>query len=225
MNSSQQQLFFVCDRKDVPDDSAVAKVFRESVKDSQPCDEQWAATSSASSREPGRSISMHISRDMVGESTHMQLIFVEGISEYKEKYLYMYIWIFIYKYSFIYRNDAGWDLRVITGLQKPGSREISEREDDSDGSHSSFPVLWRQKILRVRDKLTCFIVNSPGVQRVHLLSWKHLCVSGVSSALWTLFKTLCLLERRPGMNRQLLKVLKKNSAFILTYSCLFLPDM
>ncbi len=150
MNSSQQQLFFVCDRKDVPDDSAVAKVFRESVKDSQPCDEQWAATSSASSREPGRSISMHISRDMVGESTHMQLIFVEGISEYKEKYLYMYIWIFIYKYSFIYRNDAGWDLHVITGLQKPGSREISEREDDSDGSHSSFPVLWRQKILRVR---------------------------------------------------------------------------
>ncbi|XP_058623683.1 protection of telomeres protein 1 isoform X3 [Onychostoma macrolepis] len=64
--------------KDVPDDSAVAKVFRESAKDSQPCDEQWAATSSASSREPGRTISMHISRDMVGESTHMQLIFVEG---------------------------------------------------------------------------------------------------------------------------------------------------
>uniref|UniRef100_A0A673NHL5 Protection of telomeres protein 1 n=1 Tax=Sinocyclocheilus rhinocerous TaxID=307959 RepID=A0A673NHL5_9TELE len=64
--------------KYVPDDSAVAKVFRESVKDNQPCDEQWAATSSASSREPGRTISMHISRDMVGESTHMQLIFVEG---------------------------------------------------------------------------------------------------------------------------------------------------
>uniref|UniRef100_A0A671NJ43 Protection of telomeres protein 1-like n=1 Tax=Sinocyclocheilus anshuiensis TaxID=1608454 RepID=A0A671NJ43_9TELE len=64
--------------KDVPDDSAVAKVFRESVKDNQPCDEQWATTSSASSREPGRTISMHISRDMVGESTHMQLIFVEG---------------------------------------------------------------------------------------------------------------------------------------------------
>uniref|UniRef100_A0A673HMZ8 Protection of telomeres protein 1 n=1 Tax=Sinocyclocheilus rhinocerous TaxID=307959 RepID=A0A673HMZ8_9TELE len=64
--------------EDVPDDSAVAKVFRESAKDSQPCDEQWAATSSASSREPGRAISMHISRDMVGESTHMQLIFVEG---------------------------------------------------------------------------------------------------------------------------------------------------
>uniref|UniRef100_A0A8C1CMF8 Protection of telomeres protein 1 n=1 Tax=Cyprinus carpio carpio TaxID=630221 RepID=A0A8C1CMF8_CYPCA len=64
--------------EDVPDDSAVAKVFRESAKDSQPCDEQWAATSSASSREPGRTISMHISRDMVGESTHMQLIFIEG---------------------------------------------------------------------------------------------------------------------------------------------------
>uniref|UniRef100_A0A672RDN5 Protection of telomeres protein 1 n=1 Tax=Sinocyclocheilus grahami TaxID=75366 RepID=A0A672RDN5_SINGR len=64
--------------KDVPDDSAVAKVFRESVKDNQPCDELWAATSSASSREPGRTISMHISRDMVGESTYMQLIFVEG---------------------------------------------------------------------------------------------------------------------------------------------------
>ncbi|XP_050955785.1 protection of telomeres protein 1 isoform X3 [Labeo rohita] len=63
---------------DVPDDSAVSKVFRESAKDNQPCDEQWAATSSASSREPGRTISMHISRDMVGESTHMQLIFVEG---------------------------------------------------------------------------------------------------------------------------------------------------
>ncbi|XP_067292194.1 protection of telomeres protein 1 isoform X3 [Pseudorasbora parva] len=63
---------------DVPDDSAVAKVFRESARENQPCDEQWAATSSASSREPGRTISMHISRDMAGEGTHMQLIFVEG---------------------------------------------------------------------------------------------------------------------------------------------------
>ncbi|XP_077067158.1 protection of telomeres protein 1 isoform X1 [Siphateles boraxobius] len=64
--------------KDVPDDGAVAKVFRESARENQPCDEQWAATSSASSREAGRTISMHISRDMVGQSTHMQLIFVEG---------------------------------------------------------------------------------------------------------------------------------------------------
>lgn len=93
---------------------------------------------------------MHISRDMVGESTHMQLIFIEGILTMKRS-----IFICIFEYPFtnklcMYRNDAGWDLCVITGLQKPGSCEISEQQDDSDGSHSSIPVLWRQKILRVR---------------------------------------------------------------------------
>lgn len=82
---------FVCDRKDVPDDGAVAKVFRESARENQPCDEQWAATSSASSREAGRTISMHISREMVGQSTHMQLIFVEGASNYIEKLFLIYI--------------------------------------------------------------------------------------------------------------------------------------
>ncbi|XP_056307963.1 protection of telomeres protein 1 isoform X3 [Danio aesculapii] len=66
--------------KDVPDDSAVANIFLESARDNQPCDEQWAATSSANSREPGRTISMHVSKDMVGESSHMQLIFIEGIT-------------------------------------------------------------------------------------------------------------------------------------------------
>ncbi|XP_039514000.1 protection of telomeres protein 1 isoform X2 [Pimephales promelas] len=64
--------------KDVPDDGAVAKVFRESARENRPCDVQWAATSSVRSREAGRNISMHISRDMVGQSTHMHLIFVEG---------------------------------------------------------------------------------------------------------------------------------------------------
>lgn len=161
----------------------------------------------------------------------------------------MYIWIFLYKYSFvIYRYDAGWDLRVITGLQKPGSREISERQDDSDGSHSTFPVLWRQKILRVRrqayllhSKLpwcsTCTsiimktVYDKPqGRIRSHLYVVKRIfvCVSGVSSALWTLFKTLCLLEWRPWMNRQSLKVLflKINNYIIyFDYLCQFLPDM
>lgn len=66
--------------KDVPDDSAVANIFLESARDNQPCDEQWAATSSANSREPGRTISMHVSKDMVGKSSHMQLIFIEGMT-------------------------------------------------------------------------------------------------------------------------------------------------
>lgn len=66
--------------KDVPDDNTVANIFLESARDNQHCDEQWAATSSTNSREPGRTISMHISKDMVGESSHMQLIFVEGMT-------------------------------------------------------------------------------------------------------------------------------------------------
>ncbi|XP_051546392.1 protection of telomeres protein 1-like isoform X2 [Myxocyprinus asiaticus] len=65
--------------REVPDDSMIGKLFRESARDNQPCLEFWAATSSARSTEPGRTISMHISSDMIGESTHTQLIFVQGM--------------------------------------------------------------------------------------------------------------------------------------------------
>ncbi len=66
----------------------------------------------------------------------------------------MYIWIFLYKYSFvIYRNDAGWDLRVITGLQKPGSREISERQDDSVDLTAPFLFSGDKRYYGYDDKL------------------------------------------------------------------------
>ncbi|XP_051548820.1 protection of telomeres protein 1-like isoform X3 [Myxocyprinus asiaticus] len=65
--------------REVPDDSTIGKLFQESARDDQPCHEFWAATSLRST-EAGRIISMHISRDMVGESTHTQLIFIQGIT-------------------------------------------------------------------------------------------------------------------------------------------------
>uniref|UniRef100_A0A3B1K7Q9 Protection of telomeres protein 1 n=1 Tax=Astyanax mexicanus TaxID=7994 RepID=A0A3B1K7Q9_ASTMX len=67
--------------KDVPDDESIAQVFEEALRSSnQPCSEHWAVTSSADSHQLDRTVTMHMSCDMVLDNTHLQMIFLQGVT-------------------------------------------------------------------------------------------------------------------------------------------------
>ncbi|XP_062848362.1 protection of telomeres protein 1 [Trichomycterus rosablanca] len=65
---------------EVPDDEVIGQVFEDALRVSQPCSEHWAVTSSVDSAFPERSISMHVSCEMVLNNTHSQLLFLQGVS-------------------------------------------------------------------------------------------------------------------------------------------------
>ncbi|XP_066525120.1 protection of telomeres protein 1 [Hoplias malabaricus] len=67
--------------KDVPDDESIAQVFLETLRCSnQPCSEHWAVTSSVDSPQLNRTITMHVSCDMVLDNSHSQLLFLQGVT-------------------------------------------------------------------------------------------------------------------------------------------------
>ncbi|XP_060770761.1 protection of telomeres protein 1 isoform X1 [Neoarius graeffei] len=59
---------------EVPNDEVIARVFEDALRVSQPCSEHWAVTSTVDC------ISMHMSGEMVLSNTHMQLLFLQGVT-------------------------------------------------------------------------------------------------------------------------------------------------
>ncbi|XP_026876548.2 protection of telomeres protein 1 [Electrophorus electricus] len=66
--------------EEVPDDGTIAQVFQEALRNSLPCSEHWAVTSSMDAPGAGRVITMHVASDMVLDNTHSQLLFLESLT-------------------------------------------------------------------------------------------------------------------------------------------------
>ncbi|XP_076863405.1 protection of telomeres protein 1 isoform X2 [Brachyhypopomus gauderio] len=66
--------------EEVPDDGTIAEVFQDALRNSQPCSEHWAVSSSVDVPGTGRPITMHVSSDMVLDNAHSQLLFLQSVT-------------------------------------------------------------------------------------------------------------------------------------------------